>query len=43
MAQDTVLEGRQVRLKLPGKLKGFLMRAQVDEGTQSKIKELDHI
>ena len=32
MAQDTVLEGRQVRLKLPGKLKGFLMRAQVDEG-----------
>ena len=32
MAQDTVLEGRQVRLTLPGKLKGFLMRAQVDEG-----------
>ncbi|MEL6478803.1 MAG: type VI secretion system tip protein TssI/VgrG [Pseudomonadota bacterium] len=38
MAKEIELEGRQVRLELPNKLKGFLMRAQVDEGL-SKITE----
>ena len=38
MAKDIVLKGRQVRLKLPNNLKGFLMRAQVDEGL-SQITE----
>ena len=38
MAKDVVLEGRQVRLKLPNNLKGSLMRAQVDEGL-SRITE----
>ncbi|MFK7943557.1 MAG: type VI secretion system Vgr family protein [Paracoccaceae bacterium] len=32
MASDVIFKGRQVRLKLPGKLKGYLMRAQVEEG-----------
>ncbi|MBP1852490.1 type VI secretion system Vgr family protein [Rhizobium halophytocola] len=38
MANDSVLEGRQVRLELPNKLKGFLMRAQIEEGL-SRITE----
>ncbi|MEM6421375.1 MAG: type VI secretion system tip protein TssI/VgrG, partial [Pseudomonadota bacterium] len=38
MANDTVLEGRQIRLVLPKALKGFLMRAQVEEGL-SQITE----
>lgn len=32
MASDIIREGRQVRLKLPNKLKGFLIRAQIDDG-----------
>lgn len=32
MASDIILKGRQVRLTLPNKLKGSLIRAQVDEG-----------
>ena len=31
-SKETELEGRKVRLELPNKLKGFLMRAQVEEG-----------
>ncbi|QPH54093.1 type VI secretion system Vgr family protein [Pontivivens ytuae] len=38
MADDIILEGRQIRLELPGKLKGFLMRAEVNEGL-SRITE----
>ncbi|WP_118136830.1 type VI secretion system Vgr family protein [Oceanicella sp. SM1341] len=38
MANDIVLKGRQIRLVLPGTLKGFLMRAQVDE-TLGRIPE----
>lgn len=32
MTKDIVLEGRHVRLQLPGKIKGSLIRAQVNEG-----------
>ncbi|MEM7742246.1 MAG: type VI secretion system tip protein TssI/VgrG [Pseudomonadota bacterium] len=42
MPKQIVFEGRQVRLKLPSGLKGYLMRAQVDEGlsqiTETKIE-----
>ena len=42
MASNSILEGRQVRLELPNSLKGFLMRAQIDEGlsqiTQTTIE-----
>ncbi|WP_313474779.1 type VI secretion system Vgr family protein [Agrobacterium pusense] len=38
MASNTILEGRQVRLDLPNGLKGFLMRAEVEEGL-SRITE----
>ena len=38
MANEIIREGRQVRLNLPGKLKGFLVRAQINEGL-SQITE----
>ena len=38
MASEPILKGRQVRLELPNQLKGFLMRAQIDEGL-SRITE----
>lgn len=31
MAEDIILKGRNIRLQLPNKLKGFLIRAQVNE------------
>ena len=38
MASELTLKGRQISLKLPNKLKGSLVRAQVDEGL-SQITE----
>ncbi|WP_417689090.1 type VI secretion system Vgr family protein [Roseibium sp.] len=38
MADDIELKGRKARLELPGKLKGWLMRAQVEDGF-SRIPE----
>jgi len=38
MATSSVLEGRKVRLELPNDLRGFLVRAQIDEGL-SQITE----
>jgi type VI secretion system secreted protein VgrG len=38
MAKEIIREGRQVRLTLPNNLKGFLIRAQIDEGL-SQITE----
>ena len=38
MTTNSFLEGRQVRLELPSDLKGFLMRAQIEEGL-SRITE----
>ncbi|NSX53686.1 type VI secretion system Vgr family protein [Parasulfitobacter algicola] len=42
MANDIILKGRQIELKLPNNLKGSLIRAQVDEGlsciTQTQIE-----
>ncbi|MTH98015.1 type VI secretion system Vgr family protein [Roseibium sp. RKSG952] len=38
MSKETILEGRPVRVELPSKIKGWLMRAQVDDGL-SQITE----